>query len=111
MSSARCVTVPCYRAVSAVAECGTDMLELDCHLSRDGRVVVSHDPHLRRSGRPELAIAELDHTELPPLLDQLPLDFVPGEPLSESEGRGLYTINSLTRTSDSHLTTDTLTVT
>ena len=67
------------RSVSAVAGCGTDMLELDCHLSRDGRVVVAHDPHLRRAGQPELAIAQVDHDQLPPLLPQLPLDFLPGK--------------------------------
>ena len=54
------------------------MLELDCHLSRDGQVVVAHDPHLGRAGSPEMAIAELDYTELPPLRDRIPLDFVFG---------------------------------
>lgn len=33
---------------SAVA-LGTDMLELDCHLTKDEQVVVSHDANLRRS--------------------------------------------------------------
>ncbi|XP_043203627.1 lysophospholipase D GDPD1-like [Amphibalanus amphitrite] len=68
----------------AVVDCGTDMLELDCHLSRDGRVVVAHDPHLRRAGQPELAIAELDYAQLPPLLTRLPLDFAPGESFDAS---------------------------
>ncbi|XP_037091386.1 lysophospholipase D GDPD1-like [Pollicipes pollicipes] len=64
-----------YRAVK---ECGTDMLELDCQLTRDGRVVVAHDSDLRRAGRPGVTFPELDYDELPPLLHQLPLDFVPG---------------------------------
>ena len=70
--------MPRRLAVSAVSDSGTDMLELDCHLSRDGEVVVSHDPHLGRSGSPQLAIAELDCTELPPMADRIPLDFVFG---------------------------------
>lgn len=39
---------------SSVGSCsavdlGTDMLELDCHLTKDEQVVVSHDANLRRS--------------------------------------------------------------
>ena len=32
----------------AVNECGTQMLELDVHMTKDGVVVVSHDMHLGR---------------------------------------------------------------
>ena len=27
---------------------GTDMLEIDCHLTKDGKVIVSHDSSLKR---------------------------------------------------------------
>lgn len=37
----------CVGSCSAV-DLGTDMLELDCHLTKDEQVVVSHDANLRR---------------------------------------------------------------
>ncbi len=45
-------------------ELGADALETDCHLSRDGRVVLSHDASLERTAGiaktiPELTLAEL----------------------------------------------------
>lgn len=33
----------------SAVDLGTDMLELDCHLTKDEEVVVSHDSNLRRS--------------------------------------------------------------
>ncbi|KAK7483714.1 hypothetical protein BaRGS_00025035 [Batillaria attramentaria] len=40
---------------------GTQMLELDCHLTKDGQVVVTHDVTLKRTCGEEVAIAETDY--------------------------------------------------
>lgn len=57
---------------------GTQMLELDCHLTRDGEVVVSHDQNLLRSTGVDKNISELDYKDLPLLKQRLPIDFEPG---------------------------------
>lgn len=48
----------------AVRDFRTDVLELDVHLSKDGQVVVSHDPTLERCTDGRGAIAELTWAEL-----------------------------------------------
>jgi hypothetical protein len=54
------------------------MLELDCHLTRDGHVVVSHDHNLMRSTGSDRDISQLDYQDMPLLKPELPLDFDPG---------------------------------
>lgn len=56
---------------------GTEMLELDCHLTKDGKVVVSHDQNLLRSTGTDKNISELSYEDLPPLKPCLPIDFDP----------------------------------
>ncbi len=72
-------------AFRAALEVGADILETDVHLSKDGRVVVAHDPDLSRvAGRPgllsdftlkQLATFDLGHGEGFPSLEALLEEF------------------------------------
>jgi glycerophosphoryl diester phosphodiesterase len=52
------------RAFELAIKHGLDMVELDVHLSRDGQLVVIHDPDLARVGGRHLSVAELTAREL-----------------------------------------------
>ncbi|CAF0813928.1 unnamed protein product [Brachionus calyciflorus] len=50
-------------------EIGSDVIELDCHITKDGQVVVSHDNSLLRLCGVNKLISELTYDELPDLLE------------------------------------------
>ena len=65
--------MPIINFLSAVQDCHTDMLELDCHLTADGRVVVCHDDHLNEIAGINRKILDFDYTDLPDLKRRTPM--------------------------------------
>lgn len=65
-------TIPAFEHACSV---GTDMLELDCHITKDGHVVVSHDNDLQRTTGHELLISQTLYKDLPLLKANLRPEF------------------------------------
>uniref|UniRef100_A0A673JM86 Glycerophosphodiester phosphodiesterase domain-containing protein 1-like n=1 Tax=Sinocyclocheilus rhinocerous TaxID=307959 RepID=A0A673JM86_9TELE len=62
----------------SAVEVGTEMLEIDCHLTKDGHVVVSHDENLLRQTGQDVNISSLNLEELPPYREILEVTFKTG---------------------------------
>ncbi|MCI4384890.1 hypothetical protein PGIGA_G00044040 [Pangasianodon gigas] len=65
-------------AFTHAVEVGTEMLELDCHLTHDGHVIVSHDENLLRQTGLDANISDLNLEELPLYQEQLEVTFYTG---------------------------------
>lgn len=65
-------------AFTNAVEQGTQMLELDCHLTQDGHVVVSHDENLLRQAGQDVTISSLKLQDLPLYKERLEVTFYAG---------------------------------
>lgn len=65
----------------------TDLLELDCHITKDGRVVVSHDGNLLRQTGHDVNIRDTTYEELPQYKESLGVTFFPGHMSSGTDHR------------------------
>ncbi|KPP69211.1 glycerophosphodiester phosphodiesterase domain-containing protein 3-like [Scleropages formosus] len=63
---------------SSAVEAGTEMLELDCHMTKDGYVIVSHDENLLRQTGVDVNISSVNFEELPLYKERLEVTFHDG---------------------------------
>eukprot|EP00088_Acartia_fossae_P005733 TRINITY_DN12589_c0_g1_i1.p1 TRINITY_DN12589_c0_g1~~TRINITY_DN12589_c0_g1_i1.p1 ORF type:complete len:352 (+),score=17.39 TRINITY_DN12589_c0_g1_i1:95-1057(+) len=76
-------TLSTYRRAVGI---GTEMLELDVQLSKDGQVVVAHDNNLSRLTGHNTLISQTDYSDLPSIQKTVPVDFNPGQYYCQESG-------------------------
>uniref|UniRef100_A0AAY4DGU7 GP-PDE domain-containing protein n=1 Tax=Denticeps clupeoides TaxID=299321 RepID=A0AAY4DGU7_9TELE len=75
---------------------GAEMLELDCHLTKDGHVVVSHDANLKRQTGYDIEVSSLNVQDLPLYREKLEVTFYAGR-YSTGEDRKLALLEDVFR--------------
>nr|CDS28042.1 glycerophosphodiester phosphodiesterase [Hymenolepis microstoma] len=73
-------------AFTSAVEMGADMLEIDCQLTKDEEVVISHDNDLTRGTGVANHISDLNFDELPQYKDTLDVTFGFGRVCTAKEG-------------------------
>uniref|UniRef100_A0AAY5E9B9 GP-PDE domain-containing protein n=1 Tax=Electrophorus electricus TaxID=8005 RepID=A0AAY5E9B9_ELEEL len=66
-------------AFEHAVEVGTEMLELDCHMTCDGHVIISHDYNLLRQTGQDVNISDVNLEELPSYKERLEVTFYTGD--------------------------------
>ncbi|KAL1418605.1 hypothetical protein MTO96_005640 [Rhipicephalus appendiculatus] len=74
---------------------GTELIELDVQLTKDGKVVVCHDSSLLRCAGVNKHISELNYDELPPLKPSLQVDFCNGAQSPVCEDRRIPLLSDI----------------
>lgn len=64
---------------------GTEMLEIDCHITKDGIVVVSHDDMLERTTGKKVKITETNFSDLPPMKSTLDVTFCKNQSITGTD--------------------------
>ena len=65
-------TLPAFRNA---LRCGTDMFEIDLHLTNDGELVVSHDDDLQTLTGKDVTLSDCNYNEIPLLNETLKVTF------------------------------------
>jgi glycerophosphoryl diester phosphodiesterase len=73
------------QAFQNAVDLGTQMLELDVHITKDDVVVVSHDQNLKRTTGRDAMIKQTDFIDLPPYQHEIPIDFIAGKTFSSDD--------------------------
>ena len=62
-------------AFTHAVECGVDILELDVHMTKCGKIVVSHDDNLKRLTGKNMKIVDTEFSKFPQIQEYVPCHF------------------------------------